>query len=169
MKKAFTLAEMLIAMMIAGVIASLTIPTLMKNVQYNNSKILFKSGYRLVETAVSDMVSDISLYPAGQLDSTFCTNFFSKMNTIGTVSCTTSTVAGTPNATTSNAMRWYGFDASIAATQFTSDTTPLSIKVDIDGAGKGTNTAGSDILTIQIFRTGKVTVTGTNEVDYLLN
>jgi len=174
MKKGFTLAELMIVLLIMGVVASLTIPTLLKNVSSNNNRILFKSAYKLVETTVNDEISDISLYPTGTFDSTFCTNFFSNLNTIGTVNCAASTLPtasteGTPNATTSNGMRWYGFNTALAQTAFAiNDTTPLTVSVDIDGL-KGKHTPNIDVFQINVFRTGKVNVTGTTETNYLSN
>jgi len=165
MKKAFTLAETLIVLVIIGVIASLTIPTLMKNVSYNNDKVLFKSAYKIVETAVSDLISDVAIYPAGQLDITLCNNFANKMNTLGNINCTSSDYGNKmPNFVTSNGMAWYGLDLA--------DFNPVDYTifgVDIDGINKGTNTLHSDIMAIRLYKTGKVTVTDPIEIGYLTN
>jgi len=167
MRKGFTLAEMMVVLLIIGVVSAIIIPVLITNVGDTN-KVLFKSGYRIVETAVNDLIADISLYPAGELDNTFCNNFINKVNTIGSRNCDTSSfVTKTPNFITTNGMAWYGFDT--ANTDFQNGTEFSNIVVDVDGIQKGKNLEGSDLLTIQVFLTGKVSVSGDTESSYLQN
>lgn len=170
MKKAFTLAEMMVVLVVIGVVAALAISPLTKNMADNN-KILFKSAYRLVETTVNELASDIALYPAGELVNTLTSNSFqndfaSKLNTVGTVDNAKISNYSTKNSNfvTSNGMAWYGFNL---VNNFIPD--PANIWVDIDGKDKGKNILGIDIMTIQVYKSGKVGITGTSEIDYLMN
>lgn len=104
MRKAFTLAETLISMLIIGIILAISIPVVIQNT--NDTAPRFKKAYNTVEETVSELVNDPSLYPTGDLtnpahgatiptcsdaDATagkcFCQNFFSKLNIVGTVNC----------------------------------------------------------------------------------
>ncbi len=106
MKKGFTLAEMLIALGVMGGILAITIPVAI-NSGGNQVGPLFKSAFKNTETLVGDLINDVSLYPAGKLtEDTFCNNFFSKLNTVGTVDDTTSTIPDAHNAPTPKGMRW---------------------------------------------------------------
>jgi len=185
MRKGFTLAETLITMAIIGVIMALSIPAVIQST--NDTGPLFKKAYNTVEDIVNELINDTSLYPTGEFGSSgFCTNFFSKLNTVGTVSCAEAAVAvppADPDATTSNAMRWYnvhpatgttatdGFTAANCdgasggggITGLDSDiNTCIKISVDVNGANKGANIttaqANRDIFTIYVTNLGKVTV-----------
>lgn len=163
MKKGMSLAELLLVLAIVGVVAALTIPIMVRNIG-DTDRGLYRSAYRLVETVTNDLISDFALYPSGDLDNTYRTNFANKVNTVGTVNLDASSVPGTPNFKTSNGMLWYGF----ASTNFNTD--PLSIQVDINGTNHGTNTAGSDILTIQVYKSGRISVpSSSTEESYLSN
>ncbi len=178
MKKGFSVGEMLVTLIIVGVVAAMTIPAL-KTTNTKALKALYKSAYNNVETVINELINDITIYPSGEfINNTFCSNFFGKVNTIGTVNCAntfTSTIPGSPNAVTSNGMRWYNMD-----NDFGTDTCPdsasgecIKISIDIDGAGKGLNSENADdesrdILHVFIFKTGKVSVqSGTKEAEYL--
>jgi prepilin-type N-terminal cleavage/methylation domain-containing protein len=170
MKNAFTLAEMMVVLVIIGVVAAITIPQLNKNMGDNN-KILFKSTYKLVETAVNELASDIALYPAGELVNTlennrFSNDFSNKLNTIGVVNnlIVSNYATRTPNFVTSNGMAWYGFNL---VNNFYQD--PANIWIDIDGKDKGKNILHDDVMEILVYKSGKVGVIGTNEINYLTN
>lgn len=189
MRKGFTLAETLITMAIIGIIMALSIPAVIQNT--NDTKPLFKKAYNSVEEIVNEMINDTSLYPTGDLSAPasgaglaycsatdltngvcFCKNFFSKLNTIGSVTCTAA-AAVTPStanmdATSTNSMLWYNIHSTVAAkatSGFTvdncdgangttnpnlttiDDTTNTCIKllVDVNGANKGSSvTAAQD-------------------------
>jgi len=160
MKKAFTLAEVLVVLLIAGVITALGI-SVIKNNNSDRNKVLYKSAFRITEQVVNELVSDLSLYATGELDTTFCANFKAKVNTITETSCATSTVATANNFVTSNGMRWFKMEGD-----FTTD--PKVIQVDVNGAGNLPNTAGTDILSIRVFKSGKISApTGGLEEQYL--
>ncbi len=177
-KKGMSFGEMLAALMIIGIVAAMSIPVL-KNTNIRNLKTLYKAAYNNLETVINELINDISIYPSGEFtNNTFCANFFAKVNTIGGVSCSnafTSTIPGSPNAITSNGMRWYNMQKD-----FGTDACPdglsgncIKVSIDVDGAGKGVNdnTASDDvrdILDVYIFDTGKITVpSGSKEAEYL--
>jgi prepilin-type N-terminal cleavage/methylation domain-containing protein len=63
MAKGFTLAEVLITLTIIGIIASLTIPSLINNVQDNQLKTLWKKNY----AEISDAMQILSMNQGGSL------------------------------------------------------------------------------------------------------
>ena len=183
MKKGFSLAEMLVVLVIVGVIITLTINTV-KQTSEKSIKTLYKAAYNNVETVVNELINDTALYPGAEFtDGTFCDNFFDKVNYIGAYSCAAPSVpaasgdTNTPSGSTSNGMRWYFMqDAFAAANCYTgapAGAECIHIYVDVNGGkGKNVNTDPTsdtvDILSIYIFKTGKVAVEpGTPEADYL--
>ncbi len=177
MKKGFSLAELMIAMVVAGTIAALTIPVLMGGVQ-NNYDVLYKAAFRTVEQVVHEQTNDLSEFPNGLLDNDvvsgnnhFCQDFRTRINTLDGVAnlanCdgTNSAIPGSPNFVTTNGMRWYGVEDA-----FTGGTPSITISVDVDGASRGPNTRGaanSDIFDIIIFETGRITAPAGAETTFL--
>jgi prepilin-type N-terminal cleavage/methylation domain-containing protein len=204
-KKGFTLAETLITMAIIGIIMALSIPAVIQNT--NDTQPLFKKAFNTTEEVVSDLVNDSFLYPSGDLSTPahgagiatcsdanataglcFCQNFFSKLNIIGTATCTATAAPVAPttsnmDATTTNSMLWYnlhptnttpdavatqGFDASKCDNGTTGITTAspgatcIRLQIDVNGPNKGANIttdqANKDIFTVYITNTGKVSI-----------
>lgn len=58
MKRAFTLAEVLITLGIIGIVAAMTIPTLMANYQKSVIYTQFQKSYSLMSSAVTSLLSD---------------------------------------------------------------------------------------------------------------
>ena len=176
MKRGFSIAEMFVSLAIIGILSALTIPLIIQSTS-SNTKVLYKAAYKNVESVINELINDVTLYPSGEfINNTFCSNFFAKINTIGTVNCAntfTAAIPDTQNVVTSNGMRWYNID-----NDFGTDACPggasgscVKISIDVDGAGKGINLNSGDdkdILDIYIFQTGKITVpSGTKEEEYL--
>ena len=171
MKKAFTLVELMVALAIIGSMAVIFVP-FVAGILSNTDKTQYLSAFRQIENVVTELINDSSIYTNGTLtdgnaaDYDFCTNFLTKVNTIGTTNCTTSTVAGTPNFITSNGMRWYLFNQDFDAT---AGIQTFTFQVDINGVNKGSNTNGTDVLQIQVSENGRMTApTGGNEEKYLV-
>lgn len=59
MKKAFTLAEVLIVLGIIGVIAAMTIPTLIKNIEHKELEVAFKKSYSELSQTIKLIQADI--------------------------------------------------------------------------------------------------------------
>ncbi len=67
-KRAFTLAEVMITMAVLGVLASILLPAV-SSLRPNENKALFKKAYYVAERMVGELVNDESLYPLGNGDS----------------------------------------------------------------------------------------------------
>ena len=61
--KAFSLAELMVTLVIMGILASIMIPTI-KNFIPDKNKAAFKKAYYVAERVIYDMVTDESLYPS---------------------------------------------------------------------------------------------------------
>lgn len=167
MRHGFTLAELLVTLTITGVIVYLSIP-IFSGLAVDYKK-LYSSSFNTVDKIVNELIFDLQSFPTGVLDNSFCPFYVAKINTIGTTDCNTSTVPGTPNFVSSNGARWYGFDTHFITSACPSGVDGACIKtyVDVDGAGRGKNVVGDDILEIIISTSGKITTTGTKELGYL--
>ena len=66
-KQAFTLAELLITLTIIGVIAAITIPTLMKKYQQHSDVMQLKQAYSRMKQATDIAISDTGLHPESWL------------------------------------------------------------------------------------------------------
>lgn len=170
MKNGYTLTEALVTMIILGVIAALTIPVIAMRFG-NNNNVLYKTAFLTAHNTVSDLAQDLNLYPSGLLDipasGNFCTNFASRINTIGTVNCALDRAyaLGVPNFTTTNGMKWYFYPQSNP--NFNSSAGyAVSIWVDING-NQAPNTLGTDILVITAYRSGKIEALTNPEMTYL--
>lgn len=65
-KKAFTLAETLITLIIVGVIAATVTPIIMSAIP-NTNKVKFKKAYSVTETAITNMINNDIIYPASAI------------------------------------------------------------------------------------------------------
>lgn len=77
-KKGFTLAEILIVLMVIGVIATMTVPSLMKGVNEATYKTAFKKAFNAVTNIAA--VEKISGQLPVSADATSALNFFSSLN-----------------------------------------------------------------------------------------
>ena len=180
MKKGFSLAEIILVIIIMGVIVSLSVSTLSKT-GTNTVRLSFKSAFKIVESIVSEKTADFDLFPSGTLDNSIsggnyklCQAFWDSLNTLtvsGDVGCASgasSVVTGSPNFVTTNGMRWYGFEDT-----FSGLPAKITVKVDVNGSGKGPNTDDTgnpdrDILRVYIYKSGKVeTPSGGVEESYI--
>lgn len=65
-KEAFTLAEILIALTVLGILAAMLIPAIMKLAPSKN-KIMFRKAYSIAEKTIDSMITNDQLYPASQI------------------------------------------------------------------------------------------------------
>ncbi len=116
-KKAFTLAELMVCLLLISVLATILLPAIIQN-KPNKNKVMFRKAYYIIERVVSELINDDDLYPtneelnvsgfantaevtyAGETysgQSKFCGLFFEKVNTTtGTPRCTSA--GETPSA-----------------------------------------------------------------------
>lgn len=184
-KFGFTMAEMMVALAVMSVIATMLIPAIMQ-VRPDKPKTLFKKAYYISERIVSELINDEDLYPTvddkegfdntdqvaigGKTyegNSKFCELFANKVNTVESeADCTT----GALSFTTSDGISWY-----MPVSNF---NTEQQITVDINGpkdnGGKGpdctynaTTCPAPDKFEIFVDPDGKMRVKGTLEKEYL--
>lgn len=79
--KAFTLAEVLITLGIIGVVAAITIPTLMKNIQDAQYKTAYKKAFSVASQALASANQQYLLVPTtGEGDANHANNFLAWMD-----------------------------------------------------------------------------------------
>lgn len=184
---AFSLGEILVALAIVGVIASLILPAI-NQIQPDRQKMMFKKAYTNVERVVTELVNDDYLYPEASkedgtkyqgLDNTtavtlndtsysgntkFCQLFAMKMNTIedDTITCNGNS---TISFTTNDSVAYYMPNTSFA--------TEAEIMVDINGDQAPNCKSGTqdcktpDRYSIYVAADGKVSVKGELEKSFL--
>lgn len=173
-KKGFTLEEVMIALVMVGILSVLML-TAIRKVTPDNNKILFKKAYSIAERTIAELVNDETLYPydttrIGFLNTDtittptgitaggatkMCRLFVSKVNTI-----TEATTGGTCTFETTDGITWsFPNNASF----------PKTITIDVNGS-EGPNLASGtkqDRFGIIVQSDGKISVTGTKEIEYL--
>ena len=189
-KRAFTLGEVLVTLMIVGIIAALIIP-IIKNAQPDKQKLMFKKAYTNVERIVTELVNDDDLYPdtgdyvgldntspvdPDDLDSPegnekFCMLFAMKINVVDdeNINCpATPGGNGTynePSFITADSVAYY-----LPSTSFATNAT---ITVDTNGDKEpncfynASTCQKPDMFEIIVGPDGKVGVDGTLEKEYL--
>jgi prepilin-type N-terminal cleavage/methylation domain-containing protein len=145
-KKGFSLAEVLVAIGIIGILAIVLIPLLTKDTPSKN-KVIFRKAYNSLAQIVANMINDDVNYPATRFDvnniprgfnytdkttnvsgtdtiNKFCYFLSNQLNTVGTVTCPLATdTAGTTTQifTMPDGATWYfkpGGNDSAPDTQF---------------------------------------------------
>jgi len=162
-KKGFTLAEVMVTLVIMGVLAAILVPAVM-NVSPDSNKVLLKKAYSTTEKVVSELINDDSNYPVDQTgtttdtsqtvplgftyttaggttipvgDNKFCFLFSENLNTVGAVDCNPT---GGMSFTTADGMVWTPTaTAFILTLDATSYLTTDVLSVDVTGSGKGDN------------------------------
>ena len=187
-KKGFTFAELMVSILIISIITAVLVPVVME-ITPDNNKHLFRSAYKITETVISELINEqttAGFELNGEVINLqkFCTSFSNKVNIVNqrqirtnnvlsncgtTPNCAQDavyTAATCPNFTTTNGMRWY----------LSSNGTGVRIQVDVNGARKGENLAAVDptiynksldVFTINVENTGRIQITGANEMNYL--
>lgn len=142
----FTLAEVLITLGIIGVVAAMTIPTLMNQTGQAEFKTGFKKSLSVLNQAITMNValasSDFSALNSGTAGGSVFDMFTTRMNIINTSAATTTTM-GTPFQTGTNYTLYFNDGMAITYPQGatacnTSGSTSCAIVVDVNGS-KGPN------------------------------
>lgn len=144
MKRAYTLSEVLVVLLVLGIIAAFIIPAVMRTAP-DRSALLYKKSFYAMQEAASKMINNPNMYPQGLTNEnkptvwpnlentptkgdftdysvqTFCENLKNTFNIIdeGKASCSSGGAAGAPNFITTNGVVWYnvgggGFSGSPA-------------------------------------------------------
>lgn len=153
-KPGFTLAEIMVAIGVLGVLSAMLIPTIAK-IAPDKNKVMFKKAYYTLERAADNMINDDNNYPSNAIDTLanvirgfnyttattntsnkFCYFLSDELNTVGTVSCPATNATGTGTFTTTDGIKWTVYipisdatttgNANLAANQTASSQFPLN-------------------------------------------
>lgn len=138
MKKAFTLIEVMLAIVIIGVVVAIVLPMIMR-IQPNRDKAVLRKNYELIERLTNELINDDLLYPRYSESSNIprgfayyrslnenkestgknlCKNLANKFNITAGVNCETmpdftGTTPPEPSFTTNDGVDWYVFTRPI--------------------------------------------------------
>lgn len=191
MQSAFTLAEVLITLGIIGVVAAMTLPTVINNSKSKENEALLKKAYSTLSQAIAAMEYDMgtTITPPSDNDYSFVTNFrnyFRLYSTCNSYNC----IKG-ESGTDDDGNSYYGryedyktFDKKSIinnnplfdnGTMIFSDSMLLMIEahqgrlyltVDVNGTNYKPNVWGQDLFTFQITKDGKFLPMGADGTDY---
>ena len=157
-KSAFTLAEVLITLVIIGVVAALTIPTAINRIQREELRSQFKKQVSVMSQAIQKMKVDYGdlVY---DMDNDTELTFREKFMRYFSVSCSENCLDVTKYKNFSD-YRWgsyeffaYAFIAQDGVSYFFHKGSPsklMYVTVDINGLGKKPNRQGYDVFTFYI-------------------
>lgn len=186
--KAFTLAEVLITLGIIGVVAAMTIPTLMQNIQDRQFKEAAKAAYSKASQALEKLITDNGGWDDSLDYITFADQFISYFKTINATSpghnyapidsyivrSSTSSDYKTlyKNIQANTWQMVYQFitaDGMFWTINWTDGTNPdllyTTIIVDVNGYQKSPNIYGRDVFVFQV-KNGKILPEGSNNTAY---
>lgn len=152
--KAFTIAEILIVTGVIGIVALATMSNVHSMIQNYSNKYMYYTAFTSLQNAVYQMTSSSYTFPT--TGATFCPNFSSFLNTIGTIACgtnvTTNFAANNANFTTSNGMRFYNFGSAPTSTL---QSGYYTVYIDIDGPSRK-GTLNDDVMAFNVYLDGTV-------------
>ena len=184
----FTLAEVIAAILVLGILAAILIHVITK-VLPNKSKTMFQKAYYTTEKVTKELITNEGLYPSnkvliGFMNTTSVTYNGNTYNTPTTkfaqLFASVLNISGTPNwnneynFTTNDGIVW-----SLPQTEFTKGGA-VRIHVDVIGGTQNTNSRKNpnctydattcpnpDQFNIYVYNDGQMLVTGVKEVEYL--
>ena len=175
---AFTLAEVLITLGIIGVVAALTMPSLVNDIQGKQLQSALKKGYSEISQAFELMKSDIGkdILPADYSPGTFVLEY--KEYFVKTLSAKGSGLVSkdvdvvdfnglktykTYNKRSSLILNYFDdgqFILPDGALILINDSNPMLISIDVNGMNKGPNLYGRDLFSFEITSEGKLLPVG---------
>lgn len=185
MKKAFTLVEILVCLVVIAAIIAMFLVTI--NAKPNSNMVMFRKSYNITSNTVYEMLQSAVYYENGLLSNLsatsqkiegeypngvrkFCKVFASYVNTAGEVDCTANT--GKPSFSTLDGIDWY-LPPKTTSGRFTNREI---IRVDVNGSTNTpnckdgtTDCKNPDIFEFQVSEAGKLYVLGDNAKKYLQN
>ena len=176
-QSAFTLAEVLITLGIIGVVAAMTIPTLMTNIKAQKMRTAFLKQYSVIQQVFKQMESDdISLDPSTYAASTFYKTFANYLT--GATLCSARSDNELCYHLGSNVykgiLRYYLDDGNIVMKDGTllmfentvkTTHTNVFITVDLNGIKNPPNALGFDTFTFE-FKDGVLRTMGDKDTQY---
>ncbi len=119
MKKAFTLSEVLIALVVIGVVIAITIPILNKSRPDKDHAIYRKATFS-INSALANIMEENIVKKSPDLmageymsESSFCELFSENLNTTGSINCTSTSSYSSPNFITTDGIRFWGFEGKV--------------------------------------------------------
>lgn len=191
MQRGFTLAEVLITLGIIGVVAAMTLPTVINNSKSKENEALLKKAYSTLSQAIAAMEYDMgtTITPPSDNDYTFVANFKNYFRLYA--SCNSSNCISSESGVDEDGNSFWGkypdyrtFDKNnvITSNQFFDNGTMvfsdsmllmieahqsrLYLTVDVNGVNHKPNVWGQDLFTFQITKTGKFLPMGAEGTDY---
>ncbi len=166
LKKAFTLAEVLVTLGIIGVVSAMTVPTLMQNYQRKSYVTQLHKVYNELSQALLMFQTDrnaLNLKEAGLISQdavdNLITNYFKIVNSCEKLEpCFASSYKNMSGITVSfqNKNSYVlASGAAIRPTYYNQGNVLLSIVVDTNGA-KGPNIAGRDVIAMYVYSNGLI-------------
>ena len=170
MKKAYTLSEVLVVLLVLGIIAAFIIPAVMRTAP-DRASLLYKKTFYSLQEASQKLINDEKLYPevpTAQDEATrygffsgtpadpkytdysiyLCENLARTLNTVGSIQCEQAGSDGAPNFVTTNGVRWWNIGGN---SRFQNGDNVLGANyIDISVQCNGTN------FNIRIFEDGRV-------------
>lgn len=193
-KRGFTLAEVLLTLGIIGIVAAMTLPTLVNNSRKQECRAGLKTGYALISAAITKMQADeLSTrsgdYASRQFTSVF-RDYFKLSNKGGNYQdCVDNTVFITTENSKNNPSDYdedymtFSKSANIY-TKFLDDgqfvlangmliaienkePPTIYISIDVNGKARKPNIWGVDLFTFQLMENGRLLPMGADGTDYL--
>ena len=186
-KKGFTLAEVLITLGIIGIVAAMTLPTLINQTQGKELETGLKKAYSVIQSAFNQMAYDEGQiinnenYPSGQFIKKFKT-YFKISKDCGRDTCEsnfvdedgTNRVSQNYKTYNNNKMRnsllddgqVFISDGMFIMIENMSGGINLFISVDVNGYNKKPNRWGHDLFTFQVLDNGKLLPMGAKGTSY---
>ena len=183
-KNGFTLAEVLIALVIIGVIAAITVPVLMNNMEEKELKSSLKKNYSILKQFLNNYYIDEGekLIPSDFLGTSnthpmypLLKKYIIHIKDCGTKSCVSQDDFASVYKTFNNktGVSYKKFDdgqyvLSDGSTMFVenSGVGVVYISVDVNGHKKKPNRLGKDLFMFQIDNQGELLPMGTSGTDY---
>ncbi len=165
---AFTLAEVLITLLIIGIIAALTIPQLMNAIQGMQFRQAAKEAYSKLSQAIQDVKNDnggsfTNSYPGGNTLRPVLITHFKVLNDCAVNAC----VASTDKTLTGGSGVMFNTNQFITTDGmffYVTGTTYYNVAVDVNGSN-GPNAYGRDIFMFEILN-DKLVPEGANGTTY---
>jgi prepilin-type N-terminal cleavage/methylation domain-containing protein len=171
-KRGFTFVEVAIVIALLGVVAAVTIPTMM-NSKPDEQALANKKASVTLSQGVKTMIEDDQLSPTKEFQggTNFCNGYAGLVKNSRAVNCNVNVaggiaalrataVAGIPSASavynqanlvTSSGEVWWGLNQP-----FVSDDQPITIIADVDGPQNGKNKIGEDVVVMSLYKNGKI-------------